>query len=410
MPQSYVALPILWSFKPCKFLTPTGYHFYVLPLLFKPFLPHAHASTKFGNWNTSSCYLSVGLLEKSSSFTHAVAVEADNTVFIALYVPCGANIHDMSFILPWIPCSPNHYTWCVWWAHFHNATTTCSHPIYKSCGKAYHTQETSSVCGSTDCRPRFPGRHITIRCLLTGSVTHTVRPLFPWSVCLCPSFPFLAFPLGFPLKLRGGVHMFSELAPPHDSFLLVIVSNSLRITRNHKKTVRNVPGQAMPHGRTFLAGFLWTFTWTFSGQLCAAFFIIKVCITGLTLHSFIALVLVLTLAACITAIYANDHCLLLLTNSCDPVQKSVFKHNYLVWTLNCLHKQHMCNMYDNIGWLCSHPPFTHCLLAVVLMMKLKDFLLWLAMCAGPYDALFLAKSLLVPVLAFSDVLKVSFFP
>ena len=38
--------------------------------------------------------------------THAVAVEADNTVFIALYVPCGANIHDTSFILPWIPCSP----------------------------------------------------------------------------------------------------------------------------------------------------------------------------------------------------------------------------------------------------------------------------------------------------------------
>ena len=46
------------------------------------------------------------MLEKSSSFTHAVAVEADNTVFIALYVPCGANIHDTSFILPWIPCSP----------------------------------------------------------------------------------------------------------------------------------------------------------------------------------------------------------------------------------------------------------------------------------------------------------------
>ena len=77
---------------------------------FMPFLPLAHASTKFGNWNTSSCYLSVGLLEKSSSFTHAVAVEADNTVFIALYVPCGANIHDMTwqeFVLMWRPCPHN---------------------------------------------------------------------------------------------------------------------------------------------------------------------------------------------------------------------------------------------------------------------------------------------------------------
>ena len=129
-------------------------------------------------------------------------MEADNTAFIALYVPCGANIHDMSFILPWIPCSPNHYTWCVWWAHFHNATTTCSHPIFKSCGEAYHTQETSSVCGSTDRRPRFPGRHIIIRCLPAGSVTHTVRPLFPHHAFYVVRVPLSLLPLSrLPLSI-----------------------------------------------------------------------------------------------------------------------------------------------------------------------------------------------------------------
>ena len=80
--------------------------------------------------------------------------------------------------------------------------TACFHPTFKSCGEAYHTQETSSVCGSTDCHPRFPGRHIIIRCLPAGSVTHTVRPPFPHHAFYVVRVPLSLLPLSrLPLSI-----------------------------------------------------------------------------------------------------------------------------------------------------------------------------------------------------------------
>ena len=106
-----------------------------------------------------------------------------------------------------------HHAWCVLWAHFRHATqaperweTRCQRvmhaPTRPSRAVACHTQETSSVRGSSDRRPRFPGRHIIIRCLPAGSVTHTVRPPFPHHAFYVVRVPLSLLPLSrLPLSI-----------------------------------------------------------------------------------------------------------------------------------------------------------------------------------------------------------------
>ena len=68
------------------------------------------------------------------SSRHAVAVEANNIVFIAIYIPCGAAVPDAEYVLSWLPRPPRA---CVIGGDW-NRLATCSAWLQRLEGKGLH--------------------------------------------------------------------------------------------------------------------------------------------------------------------------------------------------------------------------------------------------------------------------------